>query len=113
TQLWPDAVKAARLLQQTTFGPTQAAVLAVLNKGETAWLQEQLNMPPTLHLPLLDKRFLSLGWQATPNPEADGADGYYRDLQRSDIWWEVVLRGEDQLRQRVAFALSQIFVISN
>ncbi|WP_084004991.1 DUF1800 domain-containing protein [Gilvimarinus polysaccharolyticus] len=113
TQLWPDAVKAARFLQQTTFGPTQTSVLEVLNKGETAWLQEQLNMPPTLHLPLLDERFLSLGWQATPDPEAEGAEGYYRDLQRSDIWWEVVLRSEDQLRQRVAFALSQIFVISN
>lgn len=112
-ELWADAVSAARLLQQTTFGATQDSLLEVLNKGESAWLQEQLNAAPTLHLPLLDQRFISLGWEATPEPELDGADGYYRDLQRSDIWWEVALGGQDQLRQRVAYALSQVFVISN
>src|SRR5690554_4059809 len=112
-ELWADAVSAARLLQQTAFGATQDSLLEVLNKGESAWLQEQLNAAPALHLPLLDQRFISLGWEATPEPELDGADGYYRDLQRSDIWWEVALGGQDQLRQRVAYALSQVFVISN
>ncbi|MDO3385855.1 DUF1800 domain-containing protein [Gilvimarinus sp. SDUM040013] len=110
---WDEAKTAARFLQQTTFGPTEDSVLAVLNQGQDDWLQEQLNTPATLHLPLLDERFESLGWEATPSPEIDDADGYYRDLQRSDIWWEVVLRSPDQLRQRVAFALSQILVISN
>ena len=27
-------------------------------------------------------------------------------------WWQTVITGNDQLRQRVAFALSQLFVIS-
>src|SRR5690554_3709675 len=48
-ELWADAVSAARLLQQTTFGATQDSLLEVLNKGESAWLQEQLNAAPTLH----------------------------------------------------------------
>jgi uncharacterized protein (DUF1800 family) len=33
-------------------------------------------------------------------------------MLRTDIWWDIVVNGNDQLRQRVAFALSQIFVIS-
>lgn len=110
---WDQAKSAARFLQQTTFGPTEADILTVLNMGQEAWLAEQLAMPATLHLPRLDQRFASLGWEVTPQPEPEGADGYNRDLQRSDVWWEVVLRSPDQLRQRVAFALSQIFVISN
>ena len=28
-------------------------------------------------------------------------------------WWQVALTGNDQLRQRVAFALSELFVISS
>lgn len=32
---------------------------------------------------------------------------------RHYIWWQNIMQGEDQLRQRVAFALSEIFVISD
>ncbi|MDO3383485.1 DUF1800 domain-containing protein [Gilvimarinus algae] len=110
---WEQAKAAARFLQQTTFGPTEESIIQLMNQGETAWLQAQLNTPATSHLEQLDARFAELGWDATPNPEIEGVDGYYRDLQRSDVWWEIALRGDDQLRQRVAFALSQIFVISN
>lgn len=98
---------------QTSYGPTEQSILKVMNDGEQAWLQKQINTPASDHLGQLDQRFRQLGWDVSPSPEIDGVDGYYRDLQRSDIWWELSLRGDDQLRQRVAFALSQIFVISN
>jgi uncharacterized protein (DUF1800 family) len=79
--------------------------------GREAWINEQFNLPQTYHLPLLENRFTEIGWTIAPEVETD--DGYFRDLQRSDIWWEIMLWGDDQLRQRVAFALSQILVISN
>lgn len=101
-----------RFLTQATFGPTPKEILRTMNLGKAAWIEEQFSVPTTRHLPLLDKRFEELGWVAVPVQD-DAEEGYQRDLQRSDIWWEVTLWGKDQLRQRVAFSLSQILVISN
>lgn len=106
------AKDASRFLAQATFGATPKAIDRVITLGKEAWLEEQFNLPQTRHLTLLDQRFQSLGWVAAPEVE-DSADGYIRDLQRSDIWWEVALWSNDQLRQRVAYSLSQILVISN
>jgi len=104
--------EAVRFLAQTTFGPTAKEIDRVVRIGKTAWLDEQFNKPQTKHLALLDKRFEQIGFVV--QPEKDNSDeGYLRDLQRSDIWWEVALWGDDQLRQRVAYSLSQILVISN
>lgn len=109
---WGKAVAASRFLTQTSFGPTAKNINRLLGMSHEAWIDEQIALPQTPHLELLDKRFQQIGWEATPDPEDDN-DGYLRDLQRSDVWWEIMIRGNDQLRQRVAFALSQIFVISN
>jgi uncharacterized protein (DUF1800 family) len=107
------AKNASRFLAQTTFGATPKSITRVMQLGQEAWIDEQFAIPQTFHLPLLDQRFTEIGLViAPPDPEIDN-DGYYRDLQRSDIWWEVSLWGQDQLRQRVAYALSQILVISN
>lgn len=103
---------AVRFLAQTTFGPTIKETERVMSLGKSAWIDEQFAKPQTLHLSLLEARFAELGWVVAPvqdNPD----DGYLRDLQRSDVWWEVALWGDDQLRQRIAFALSQMLVISN
>src|SRR5690606_7273395 len=102
----------SRFLTQATFGPTPKEILRAMNFGKAAWIEEQFNVPITRHLPLLDKRFEQLGWVAVPVQD-DTEEGWQRDLQRSDIWWEVTLWGKDQLRQRIAFSLSQILVISN
>ncbi|MCR3961362.1 DUF1800 domain-containing protein, partial [Aeromonas veronii] len=32
---------------------------------------------------------------------------------RTDAWWQIALTAPDQLRQRVAFALSEILVVSD
>lgn len=106
------AKEASHFLAQATFGATPKAIDRVITLGKAAWLDEQFNLPQTKHLPLLDERFVSLGWIAAPDMD-DPSDGYVRDLQRSDIWWEVALWSQDQLRQRIAYSLSQIIVISN
>ncbi|WP_084645514.1 DUF1800 domain-containing protein [Marinimicrobium agarilyticum] len=109
---WTTAVEASRFLTQTTFGPTAKSLHHYMAVGQDAWLEAQFNTPFTPNLALLDQRVASLDWEAIP-AEEDDDEGYLRDLQRSDVWWEIILRGDDQLRQRIAFALSQIFVISN
>ncbi len=109
---YTSATDAVRFLSQATFGPTAKEVQHLLALGKTAWLAEQFNKPQTKHLILLDKRFTEIGLVVQPEKDIN-EEGYLRDLQRSDIWWEVALWGDDQLRQRVAYSLSQILVISN
>lgn len=90
--------EAARFLRQATFGPTAAEIDRVVAMGYEAWLDEQLALPATLQQPVLE----SLG---TPDDQTGQAD-------RIDAWFRAALRGPDQLRQRVAFALSEIWVVS-
>ncbi len=90
-----DDGQISRLLTQATFGPTREAVQQVGQIGYRVWLQRQRHMPPTLHLPEML------------------ASGEHDDIERRmEIWWECAIWGEDQLRQRVAFALSEILVAS-
>lgn len=109
---YTSAKDAARFLTQTTFGPTAKDIDRIVRIGKSAWLDEQFTKPQTKHLALLDKRFEQIGFVVEPVQD-DSDEGYLRDLQRSDIWWEVALWGDDQLRQRLAYSLSQILVISN
>lgn len=87
---------AGNFLLRTTYGPTPAEVATLQGIGFETWIDEQMSMPPTLHRPQL---------------EAYGIDaGQY---QRQRVWFDTAQDAPDQLRQRVAFALSQILVISD
>lgn len=99
---------AARFLAQTTFGPTAADIQHLRDIGYRAWFDEQLAVPMTHEVDYLN-------WVALiPEPVYQNA--------RVEAWWLGALGGpdpamptriiRDQLRQRVAFALSEIFVIS-
>jgi uncharacterized protein (DUF1800 family) len=89
---------AARVLDQTTFGPTTSLIQHVEQEGVTAWLEEQYNTPQTV-FPNIPNNF--------PSYCGDAA------FCAQSSWWKTALTGNDQLRQRVAFALSEIFVISS
>lgn len=88
----------ARLLDQATFGPTLTDIQHVEQVGIPAYLTEQFNTPSTL-LPDI------------ANPPPTVCVNTTVPCEQSE-WWQTVLTGQDQLRQRVAFALSEIFVVS-
>lgn len=97
---------AARFLTQATFGPTRADI-AHLQALPTfdAWLEEQFTQAPSLQETYVRERCL----------EVAGVDECDYDTwvpSRHDAWWNNVIAGQDQLRQRVAFALSQVLVVS-
>ncbi|KGM40977.1 hypothetical protein JY96_15505 [Aquabacterium sp. NJ1] len=98
--------EAARFLTQATFGPTEADIDHLMAIGYEAWLKEQFEAPaPTLsHQAYWEMRNTALN-KANPGHGA-GAD----ELVHS--FWAHALAGPDQLRQRLAFALSEIFVVS-
>ncbi|MFN6998388.1 MAG: DUF1800 family protein, partial [Aquincola tertiaricarbonis] len=104
---------ASRFLQQATFGPTASEINRVMSMGYDAWITDQFNRPATLHFPLHQAIHNELRPHLGTNTnDLNCVFSYACQLSRHDTWWQVAVHGEDQLRQRVAFALSQFFVIS-
>ena len=91
--------EASRFLAQATFGGDLALIDEVEAAGPAAWLDAQMDLPTEPFLPqifdLIDDAF-------------DDETFFYFDW----VWWQQVFTAPDVVRQRVAFALSQIFVTS-
>ncbi|MGE0315712.1 MAG: DUF1800 family protein [Lautropia sp.] len=91
---------ASRFLSQATFGPTAAEVDRVLSLQLEQWLEDQFAKPiADTHLAYWEAR-------KAETPSSNSADWL------TNSFWRGALTGDDALRQRVAFALSQIFVVS-
>ena len=100
--LTPDGF-ASRFLGQATFGPTPEGIAELKNLGYdfNAWIDREAAKSPTYSAPLVVAALASGGITSISNT--------YNRRARN----EVMISGSDQLRQRVAYALSQIFVISD
>ena len=97
--------EASRFLTQATFGPTAAEIARLRQIGYSRWLDEQLNeatTPPTLVLPHMQK-LVTNGIL----PED------LRPANRRNFWLWQAATAKDQLRMRMGFALSEIFVVSD
>ncbi len=96
--------KASAFLARATFGPKMEEINALAASGDyNGWLNSQFAQPPSYHLAWMRQRLPGIAWKT------------YSDLvhiAKRDAWWDIVVHGHDQLRQRVAFALSEIFVTS-
>jgi uncharacterized protein (DUF1800 family) len=93
----PTPQDAARFLSQATFGPTTDLISKVQNEGFDAFLEEQFAAPVSSHMAFVDATGV--------NPPTF--------QQTTDAWWTYAIKAPDQLRQRVAFALSELLVVSN
>ncbi|MCY7312363.1 MAG: DUF1800 domain-containing protein [Pseudoxanthomonas sp.] len=101
---------AARFLTQASFGPTPAEIARVRQIGYSRWIDEQLSAsttPPTLMLPHLEQLV------ANGIPRTAPALPYLIPQHRRNYWLWMAATGNDQLRMRMSFALSQIFVVSD
>ncbi|HWC17344.1 MAG TPA: DUF1800 family protein, partial [Terriglobales bacterium] len=87
----------SRLLDQASWGPTTADIAHVQSVGLQGWINEQFAMPQTQ---------LSLPPATLPTYCSTSV----ACVQQS--FYQNAISSPDQLRQRVAFALSQILVIS-
>lgn len=108
---------ATRLLEQSTFGPTQPDVTHVQGVGGDAYLNEQFALPVSGYPGFVyttHKASVSCQYDATAptGPASLCARDNYSLFQVQRMFFTNALTGADQLRQRVAFALSQIFVVS-
>ncbi len=92
---------AARFLNQAAFGAAPGDMAAVESGGYANWITSQMSLPATHTLPMVYANAALLD----ANPY--GSSGF------QDAWWKASINAPDQLRQRVAFALSEIMVISD
>jgi uncharacterized protein (DUF1800 family) len=111
----PTTADTSRLLDQATFGVTASDVTHVQSVGFNAYLAEQIAATPSQYT----------GFSYTPHTapadcKSDGttdaaslcARDKYSLFQVQRQFFQHALSDSDQLRQKVAFALSQIFVVS-
>jgi uncharacterized protein (DUF1800 family) len=118
------ALEAARFLHKASFGPNEADVDAVSKSGTRKWLVSQFAQPVSLFTEggtdAIDK------WQDKTVGFCDGFDFTGTPYSKDNCWAEwyssdplkreffkQATSSPDQLRQRMALALSQILVISN
>jgi uncharacterized protein (DUF1800 family) len=95
-----DPNAASRFLIQATFGPGPGDIAVVQSLGYSGWIDYQFSMPPTHHLA-----------NVMANISSDPTRPFPSSLT-FNAWWQSSVTAPDQLRQRVAFALSEIIVVS-
>ena len=105
TNIAPTDAQSERFLTQATFGVTDSDIASVESLGYSGWLTNQLALAPSAsHQAFVETRLTQLT-AANPTATLTPTEFY-------ESFWSQVATGPDQLRQRVKFALSQIFVVS-
>ena len=108
---------AARFLEQATFGATDAEIHNLSKIGYPAWFNEQFGMPQTLHEPDVEQKII------VNNPPCASGNQTCNSLlftantagqnYVAQSFWQQAMTGNDQLRQRVKYTLSEMFVVSS
>lgn len=99
-----DEQKAARFLAQATFGPSPDSLTELKGMGYnySAWIDAQAAKPISSSITLIAAA------KASDSTLTNITTSLNRRARN-----QVMLAGEDQLRQRMAYALSQILVVSD
>ena len=112
TNITPDLIGAARFLSNATLGSNYEEIERVSQIGINAWINEQMAIPPDSYLDTYKQihEFIIAERKALTS-------GIEIDTQRREIYlgfafYQRLFSESDVLRQRVALALSQIFVVS-
>ena len=95
-----------RFLTQTTFGPTREDVSAWTGREASDWILDQFGKSMSLNVPLIRSYIDS-------DPRLEDEFNLIRYGATSLAFWRNAITADDQLRQRMAFAPSQILVVSN
>jgi uncharacterized protein (DUF1800 family) len=108
---------ASRFLEQATFGATDADIHQLSLIGYQAWLNEQFSLPAMPQEPIVEQAL------TINNPPCAASDvkcnaavfeqNEQGEIYFQDAFWQQALAGPDELRERVKYALSEIFVLSS
>ncbi|MEN9873969.1 MAG: hypothetical protein RL186_866, partial [Pseudomonadota bacterium] len=95
----------ARFLTQATFGPKTSEIEPLRQVGFDNWIKTQLSMPVSNSALAHVRKRLADFRKINPRANLGGAQFY-------EAFWRDAVTAPDQLRQRMRFALSEIFVVS-
>jgi len=107
----PDLKAASRFLAHASLGANYQTINNVAQMGISNWLEDQFNkdqfnflkhLTDTLEVAAYNQHLADGGV-----PDMFGTATFHRL-----IWWESIMKGDDLLRDRMALALGEIFVIS-
>lgn len=93
-------LEASRFLARATFGGSKAAIASLNGRDAADWLAGEFSKSASLTMPAL---------LAQPRD----SEGRLPSRRINTLYWDHIIGANDQLRQRMAFALSQIMVYSD
>lgn len=105
--------EASRFLAQATLGANLQTIHHVAEIGIESWIEEQFEAPVTYYLDIMEEVYdevyqFYIAGGGDPNNFSCRPDW----VESNYAWWQMTMTNEDQLRHRVAQALSEILVIS-
>ena len=101
---------ASAFAARATFGLPYDDITVLAGEDRNAWLDSQFSLPVDDHVSVVD--------DLVARRNAGEFAAFEQDIEllvtfRRLAWWHKTVTGEDVLRQRIAFALSEIFVVSD
>jgi len=108
---------ASRFLAEATFGATDGDIHHLSKIGYAAWFNEQFNTPATLHEPAVEQALILNNAPCAASDLKCNAALFVQNNQQETYvqqsFWQQAMTGNDQLRQRVKYSLTELFVISS
>ncbi len=103
----PNLNASSRFLSQATLGHNYEDIEAIADMGVEDWIDNQISTP--ISFSLLDKVYEYHNYRrdSLNDPNAPQSISFW-----DFAWWQYHMTSDDVLRQRVAFALSELIVIS-
>jgi len=106
-------MEASRFLSQATFGANMNLINEVAELGIENWIEQQFATPPTYYTDTIQ----SIYNKSKAIYIANGGDSTVYPMRPNHVhmdyaWWQNNMLAKDKLRQRIAYSLSQITVIS-
>ena len=93
----------ARFLQRAHFSSTENEISAVRTLGAQTWLIQQMSLPPSQS---------AWDWMIAQGYSAiDSNNNYNNSTQANYMAWQRIMAAPDGVRQRIALALSEFFVV--
>lgn len=105
---FPNDNSASRFLALATLGYNLNDIESVKSMGFESWIDQQMNMSIPYTLVSKADEYANYIRTQTSNNEFETSSYIWRNA-----WWQYHMQNNDLLRQRVAFALSELFVISD
>ncbi|MEP6646870.1 MAG: DUF1800 domain-containing protein [Saprospiraceae bacterium] len=106
-------MESARFLTQATLGADLETIKKVSKEGFENWINEQIDVPPSQTVNTMKQVFADVvEWYFLNDGDPEQVLTSPNWVTFNYTWWENHMYGKDLLRQRVALALSEIFVIS-